>query len=108
MLLDIVIDVIKYGIISLVLLGLLTWIIILSVRKGRSFRVNVVDGKYAPMMGKKYLRINPKSGMIECCENPAESIKYDTYSEARVIYEAFLNQRKKKQPIVQKDNTSNQ
>ena len=108
MLLDIVIDVIKYGIISLVLLSLLAWIIILTVRKGRSFKVNVIDGKYFPMMGKKYLSMNSKSGMIECCKNPAESIKYDTYSEARVISEAFLNQRKKRRSVVRRYHANNQ
>ncbi len=97
MLLDIVIDIVKYGMISLILLGLLIWLIVFRVRKARSFRVNFIDGKYAPMMGKKYLYINPTTGMIECCDNCAESMRFDTFGEAQVVYEAFHHQRKKKQ-----------
>lgn len=96
MLLDIVIDIVKYGMISLILLGLLIWLIVIRLRKSRSLKVSFIDGKYAPMMGKKYLYINRTTGMIACCDNCAESMRFDTLGEAQVICEAFHNQRKKK------------
>ncbi|GEM_PF-1813988 len=107
MLLDIVIDVIKYGIISLVLLGVLAWIIILAVRKAKSFRVDEIDGKYSPMMGKKYLCIHKDTGMIGCKEDQAECMKFDTIGEARIIYEAFKNQRKNRRQIPAENEPAN-
>lgn len=103
MLLDIVINVILYVVIFIVSLGIIILIAHLLIKKKNKFRVEIIDGKYSPMSGKRFFRIDQRTGFIIREINIGSCMKFDTPGEARVIYEAFINQRKKKKSIRPKD-----
>jgi len=54
MLLDIVINFILYVVIFIVSLGIIILIAHLLIKKKNKFRVEIIDGKYSPMSGKRF------------------------------------------------------
>lgn len=82
-------------IVLLVFFAIAFWVICFIIKRGKKTHIMMVRDKYTPMLGKVYLYVDPKSGIILQDKTGDKCMFFDNEEEAQFILDQYEAQKDK-------------